>query len=53
MVFLQHLIEVKRVLAAESKGAHPGKVVLLGSLGLDMFGVAFHAHPPKGELGSH
>jgi hypothetical protein len=31
----------------------PNKVVLLGSLGLHMLGIAFHAHPPKGALESH
>jgi hypothetical protein len=35
------------------KGTHPGKLVMLGSLGLDTTSIMFHAHPPKRVLEHH
>jgi hypothetical protein len=49
---LQHPVKVDGVFEAGSKGTHPGKVVLSGSLCVDVLGVAFQAHPPKGALRS-
>jgi hypothetical protein len=51
-VFLQHPIEVYRVLGVGGKGTRPSEVILLDCLGLEVLGVMLHAHSPKGMLGS-
>jgi hypothetical protein len=40
------------MLGAKHKGVHPGQVIQLDHLGLSMLIVTFHAHSPKGVLGS-
>jgi hypothetical protein len=51
-VLLQHPVEVDGVFKDGSKGTRSGKVVLLGSLSLDVLGVAVHACLSKGMLRS-
>jgi hypothetical protein len=51
-VLLQHPVEFNGVLGARSKGAHLSKVVPLGSHGLGVLDISFHAHTPKGIIGS-
>jgi hypothetical protein len=52
MALLQHPIKVDGVFRPGTRGMHPTMVVLPGSLGLDVLSVTFHAHPPKGTLGT-
>jgi hypothetical protein len=40
-VLLQRSVEANELFRPRTKGADPGKVVLLGNLGLDMTGIAF------------
>jgi hypothetical protein len=49
-VLLQHPAEADELFRPGNKGAHSGKVVLLGSLGLDMTVIMFLAHPSQGTL---
>jgi hypothetical protein len=49
-VFPQCPAEADELFRPRTKGTRPGKVVLLGSLGLDTTSVAFRAHPPEGTL---
>jgi hypothetical protein len=51
-VFLQHPIEVDRVLGVGGKGARPSEVILPDNLSLGALSVMLHAHSPKGMLGS-
>jgi hypothetical protein len=50
LALLQHPVEVDGMFRPRTKGAHPGMVVLMGRLILDVLGIAFHAHHPKGAL---
>jgi hypothetical protein len=52
LALLQCLIEVDELFRPGTRGTHQGKVVLLGSLGLDALGNTFHAHPLNGALES-
>jgi hypothetical protein len=47
---LQCPAEADGLFRSATKGVCPGKLVLLGSLGLDVTGITFYAHPPKGTL---
>jgi hypothetical protein len=49
----QCLVEVDELFRPGTRGAHPSKVVLLGSLGLDVPGITFLVRPLKGVLKSH
>jgi hypothetical protein len=49
-VLLQCPTEVDELFRPGNKGAHSNKVVLLGSLGLDMTVITFLAHPSQGML---
>jgi hypothetical protein len=51
-VFLQCLVEVDELFRPGTRGAHPGKEVLLHNLSMDMIGITFRAHLPKGTLKS-
>jgi hypothetical protein len=53
MAFLQHHSEIDGVLGARAKGVRPSEVILPDSLDLGVLGIALHACPPKGTLGSH
>jgi hypothetical protein len=45
-----HQCPTEELFRPGTKGMRPGKVVLLGSLCLDVTSVVFHAHPPKGTV---
>jgi hypothetical protein len=47
LALLQCLTEADELFRLGTKGAHPGKVVLLGSLSLDVVGIVFRVHPPS------
>jgi hypothetical protein len=49
----QHLVQVDGVFGPGSKGARPGEVVPLGSIGLNVLSVAFHGRLPEGTLRMH
>jgi hypothetical protein len=53
LVLLQPPAEADELFRLGTKRAHPGKVVLLGSLVLDATDITFHVHPPKGTLECH
>jgi hypothetical protein len=50
LVLLQCLAKADELFRQRTKEACSTKVVLLGSLGLDVTGIAFHVHPTKGTL---
>jgi hypothetical protein len=49
-VLLQHPVEVDELFRPRTIGARSGKVVLLGSLGLNTTGITSHVHPPRARL---
>jgi hypothetical protein len=50
LALIQRAVEANELFRLGTKGTHPGKVVLLGSLILAMTRITFQAHPPKGML---
>jgi hypothetical protein len=50
LAVLPRLTELDELFRPGTKGTHPGKGVLLGSLGLGVSAVAFRVHPPEGTL---
>jgi hypothetical protein len=52
-VLLQRPAEADELFRLGTKCAHPGKVVMLGSLVLDTTDITFRVHPPKGTLECH
>jgi hypothetical protein len=50
LAFLQRPVEVDEMFRPGARGARLGKEVLLESFSLDILGIMFYVHPPKGAL---